>query len=120
MNKIKMACGGALLGAALVSSMALAAGAVPAAGSTPTVLPAIATPAAPAAALPALPLGNSNNTQGPATTAMSGHNGSLPGLDGLRPNMVGPIRGPGNISVPIPLSVPPVLDSPTTKAQRRS
>ena len=114
-NKNVFACvGTSLLGALLMSSPVFAAGALPAAG-TPTVLPALATPAAPAASLPALPAVNST-AQTLSSAAVSGQ-GALPGLDGLKANSIRPIRGPGYLPVQIPI---PALDSPTTKAQRRS
>jgi len=109
--------GSALLGL-VVSSAAFAAGALPAlpaapaAGQTAVAVPAVVTSST-LPALPAVPAAL-NAAPGQATPARA----ALPGLDGLGSGTnLRPIRGPGNINIPLP----PLFDGHSgASAARRS
>src|SRR5581483_8311097 len=110
--------GSALLGL-VVSSAAFAAGALPALPAAPAGQTAVATPAvATGSTLPALPAVPSTLPTASAAGGAASAGSTLPGLDGFGSGTsIRPIRGPGNISIPIP----PVFDGHSgASAERRS
>lgn len=113
--------GGALLGL-VVSSAAFAAGALPttlpstAAGQSAATVPAVTT----GSTLPALPAVPSALPTASATGGATSAGATLPGLDGLGSGTsIRPIRGPGNISIPIP-PLPMSEGRSSASTQRRS